>query len=283
MAQWKKIVTSGSSAALSSLTLDTALPVAQGGIGATSLNNLITLTDHTQGNYVKTISDAGSSRLSISNGSAEGGEVTIDIANNAVGMDQLAGITSGKIIIGDGSGNPSLVTPAGDVTIASDGTTAIGSDKVLPSMMSLFDDSLSATDGALLIGDGSDISAVTLSGPISITNAGATSIAGGSIDTTELAADAVTGAKIADDAIDSEHITADSIDTEHYAAGSVDSAALDSSAVTSGKINADAVTGPKIAEDAVDSEHIAADSIDTEHYAPASVDSTAKATTSETW
>ena len=37
MATWKKIITSGSAAELSSLTLDTALPVAQGGTGATTL------------------------------------------------------------------------------------------------------------------------------------------------------------------------------------------------------------------------------------------------------
>ena len=39
MATWKKIITSGSAAELSSLTLDTQLPVAQGGTGATSLTN----------------------------------------------------------------------------------------------------------------------------------------------------------------------------------------------------------------------------------------------------
>ena len=40
MAQWRKVIVSGSAAELSSLTLDTALPVAQGGIGATSLTVL---------------------------------------------------------------------------------------------------------------------------------------------------------------------------------------------------------------------------------------------------
>ena len=37
MASWKKVLVSGSAAELSSLTLDTALPVAQGGTNATSL------------------------------------------------------------------------------------------------------------------------------------------------------------------------------------------------------------------------------------------------------
>jgi len=39
MATWKKIITSGSAAELSSLTLDTQLPVAQGGTGATTLTD----------------------------------------------------------------------------------------------------------------------------------------------------------------------------------------------------------------------------------------------------
>jgi len=39
MATWKKIITSGSAADLSSLTLDTALPVGQGGTGATTLTD----------------------------------------------------------------------------------------------------------------------------------------------------------------------------------------------------------------------------------------------------
>jgi hypothetical protein len=49
MANWKKIITSGSSAELSSLTLDTALPVAQGGIGATSLTDKAVLISQDSG------------------------------------------------------------------------------------------------------------------------------------------------------------------------------------------------------------------------------------------
>ena len=49
MATWKKIITSGSAAELSSLTLDTALPVAQGGIGATSLTDKAVLISQDSG------------------------------------------------------------------------------------------------------------------------------------------------------------------------------------------------------------------------------------------
>ena len=49
MATWKKIITSGSAAELASLTLDTALPVAQGGTGATSLTDKAVLISQDSG------------------------------------------------------------------------------------------------------------------------------------------------------------------------------------------------------------------------------------------
>ena len=39
MASWKKVIVSGSSAELSTLSLDTALPVSSGGIGVNNLNS----------------------------------------------------------------------------------------------------------------------------------------------------------------------------------------------------------------------------------------------------
>ena len=44
MPSWKKLISSGSAASLSSLTLDTALPVSQGGTGATTLTSNRVLT-----------------------------------------------------------------------------------------------------------------------------------------------------------------------------------------------------------------------------------------------
>ena len=49
MASWKKVIVSGSSAELSTLTLDTALPVAQGGIGASSLTDKAVLISQDSG------------------------------------------------------------------------------------------------------------------------------------------------------------------------------------------------------------------------------------------
>jgi len=94
MASWKKVIVSGSSAALSSLTLDTALPVAQGGIGASSLTDKAVL-------------------------------ISQDSGTDAVGA--LALTTNGSIIVG-GTNGPA-VEAAGDV--AGTGLTATTGDGTL--------------------------------------------------------------------------------------------------------------------------------------------------------
>ena len=94
MATWKKIITSGSAAELSSLTLDTALPVAQGGIGATSLTDKSVL-------------------------------ISQDSGTDAVGS--LALNTNGNIIVGGSSGP--AVEAASDV--AGTGLTAVVGDGTL--------------------------------------------------------------------------------------------------------------------------------------------------------
>lgn len=135
-------------------------------------------------------------------------------------------------------------------------TGAIQNDAVTAIKLSQFDDNLTAaTGGDILVSNGTDFDNVTVTGDVSISSSGVTTIATGAVETGMLAADAVTGAKIADDAVDSEHIAAGAIDTEHFSVGSVDNTAL----------GADSVNGSKIADDAIDSEHYAAGSIDEEH------------------
>lgn len=135
-------------------------------------------------------------------------------------------------------------------------TGAIQNDAVTAIKLSQFDDNLTAaTGGDILVSNGTDFDNVTVTGDVSISSSGVTTIATGAVETGMLAADAVTGAKIADDAVDSEHIAAGAIDTEHFSVGSVDNSTL----------GADSVTGAKIADDAIDSEHYAAGSIDEEH------------------
>ena len=94
MAQWRKVIVSGSAAELSSLTLDTALPVAQGGIGGTSLTDKAVLISQDSGTY-------------------------------AVGS--LALTTNGSIIVG-GSGGPAVEAAA---DVAGTGLTAVTGDGTL--------------------------------------------------------------------------------------------------------------------------------------------------------
>lgn len=99
MAQWRKVIVSGSAAELSSLTLDTALPVAQGGIGATSLTDKAVL-------------------------------ISQDSGTDAVGA--LALTTNGSIIVG-GTNGPAVeaasdVAGTGLTAVTGDGTLAINVD-----------------------------------------------------------------------------------------------------------------------------------------------------------
>jgi len=99
MASWKKIIVSGSSAELSSLSLDTALSVAQGGIGASSLTDKAVL-------------------------------ISQDSGTDAVGA--LALTTNGSIIVG-GTNGPAVeaaadVAGTGLTAVTGDGTLAINVD-----------------------------------------------------------------------------------------------------------------------------------------------------------
>ena len=66
------------------------LPVANGGTGATTLNNLITLGTHTTGNYLATLADAGNSFFTVSGSGSESAAVTLDIADDSLNFAQLS-------------------------------------------------------------------------------------------------------------------------------------------------------------------------------------------------
>lgn len=83
---------SGQEITLNSIDLTTditgILPVANGGTGANSLNNLIALTTHTTGNYVATIT--GSSTISSTGATTgEGTTHVLSVASNSIGDNEL--------------------------------------------------------------------------------------------------------------------------------------------------------------------------------------------------
>ena len=66
------------------------LPVANGGTGATTLSNLITLGTHTTGNYLATLADSGNSFFTVANSGTESAAVTLDIVNDSLNFAQLS-------------------------------------------------------------------------------------------------------------------------------------------------------------------------------------------------
>jgi hypothetical protein len=119
------------------------LPITNGGTGANTLSNLITLATHTTGNYVATIADSGSSLISVTGSGSENAAVTLSIAADGLDFsefkDQLALDASTDIAIdgtevfsltNTGSGSSFLVNDeASDTTpfqISSDGNVGIG-------------------------------------------------------------------------------------------------------------------------------------------------------------
>ena len=65
------------------------LSVANGGTGATTLNDLITLGTHTTGNYLATLADSGGGIFTITGSGTEAGAATIALANDVIGNTQL--------------------------------------------------------------------------------------------------------------------------------------------------------------------------------------------------
>ena len=115
MASWKKVIVSGSAAELSTLTLDTALPVAQGGIGATSLTDKAVLISQDSG------TDAVGSVALTSNGQLIIG------GSDGPAAATISG-TSNEITVTNGANSitlslPDDVTIGGDLTITDDVTS----------------------------------------------------------------------------------------------------------------------------------------------------------------
>ena len=241
MANWKKVIVSGSDAHLNTVTASfsgdgsgltnlpgTSLDIdsfsALGGATIAQGDNFVfsdagTEKKVTFSNLEDSIFGNVSSDVSI----AAGGAATI--ANDAVDNNKLANITRGSvkvggtsnaptdldaktdgyILIGDGT-DVNSVAVSGDVTIDNTGATTIANDAVDNNKLANIargsikvggtsnapTDLNAKTDGYILIGDGTDVNSVAVSGDITIDNTGATTIAAGAIDFSMLS-DAATG------------------------------------------------------------------------------------------
>ena len=154
------------------------------------------------------------------------GDVTLDntgtvtIANDAVTTAKLANITRGSILVGGALNAPSpldaktdgqilvgdgtditSVAVVGDVTLDNTGTVTIANDAVTTAKLAniaqgsiLVGGALNApspldakTDGQILVGDGTDITSVAVSGDVTLDNTGAVTIADDAVTTAKLA------------------------------------------------------------------------------------------------
>ena len=160
MASWKKVIVSGSAAELSTLTLDTALPVAQGGIGATSLTDKAVLISQDSG------TDAVGSVALTSNGQLIIGGADGPAAATLTG-------TSNEITVTNGANSitlslPDDVTIGGDLTITDDVTSLVDINDMrdivksrnITNSGSISDSHITGSFTGSFTGDGSGISGV---------------------------------------------------------------------------------------------------------------------------
>ena len=138
------------------------------------------------------------------------------------------------------------INVTGDITIADDGLKTATN-----------------TSGHILVNNGTNFNPVAVSGDVTISSAGAVTIAN----------DAVTNDMIAANAVDTAQLVNDSINSDKLSANSVTSSEILNDAVTSAKIAADAVTTTEIADGAVTADKIAANAVGSSEIAANAVGS----------
>ena len=147
MASWKKVIVSGSQAELSSLTLDPALPVAQGGIGASSLTDKAVLISQDSG------TDAVGAVALTSNGQLIIG------GSDGPAAATISG-TSNEVTVTNGANSITLSLPD-DVTIGQDLTVT----RNLTNASAVGDSHITGSMTGSFTGDGSGLSGVAGSFP----------------------------------------------------------------------------------------------------------------------
>ena len=239
MAEWKKVVVSGSTANLANLQVDGL----SSGLVTGNSGNLTTTAINGSGNIVATTASglvhSGSFSGSFQgDGSSLTGITATQLGNSLTDGNGIADFSfdgSSAVSIAVEADGATLSVGASGVKIADGGvdTTQLAAD---------------AVDGTKIADDAIDSEHIA-AGAIDNEHLAANSVdsdnyVDGSIDTAhigdlqvttgKLAADAVDGDKLADDAVDSEHIADGAIDTVHIGDDQVTAAKLADTSVTAG-------------------------------------------------
>jgi hypothetical protein len=145
---------------------------------------------------------------------AMSGDATIDdvgaftIANDAVTNTKLANIAQGSVKVGGGSNAPT--------------------------------DLDAKTSGQILVGDGTDIASVAVSGDVTLASNGAVTIGNDKIDSQHYAAASIDNEHLADSAVDSDELASGSVDDGHLSDGVATGLAGTGLSAASGVLSIDA-------------------------------------------
>ena len=246
---------------------------------------------------------------------ASGSIQTGHVADNQVTLAKLAGLARGKFIYGDASGDPaalaagangkilvadangdpSWTTVSGDATLSA-GALTISADSVENSMLSNIargsvkvggtadapTDLDAKTSGQILVGDGTDIASVAVSGDATLAANGALTISAGAVENSMLADDAVDSDELAAGAVDLAHMSVNSVDSDQYVDGSIDLVhmsvnSVDSDQYVDGSIDlahmsANSVDSDQYVDGSIDLVHMSANSVDSDQYVDGSID-----------
>jgi len=186
MASWKKVLVSGSAAQLASLTLDTALPVAQGGIGASSLTDKAVLISQDSGtdaigavaltsngqliiggsdgpaaatltgtsNEITVTNGANSITLSLPDDVTIGGDLTItDDVTSLVDINDMRDIVKSRNIINSGSVSDSHITGSMTGSFTGDGSGLTGTGLDVDTLSDYGAQTLHQTQDNFLVSD----------------------------------------------------------------------------------------------------------------------------------
>ena len=141
------------------------------------------------------------------------GSITNDMLVGSVALSKLATVTDGQVLLGTTTtGVVTATTVSGDVTIAGDGVTAIGTGVIVDADVNAYaaiahSKLANATAGQILLGTTTTgvVTATTISGDVTITGAGVTAIGSGVIvDADVNASAAISRGKIADMSIENK-------------------------------------------------------------------------------
>ena len=116
---------SGGTIAITSTT--GTLAVGNGGTGATTLNNLITLGTHTTGNYAATVANATNGGTTISNSGSESAAITVALNFNDL-TDTAVNVAADSIVFLDADGSASRRDTIADLATAMAGANLTASN-----------------------------------------------------------------------------------------------------------------------------------------------------------